>query len=87
MVLIFAKSVLYPLITRELVLHLNTGKNMTIEDTDSLSTFGFLYGTFPTAPSLFFYITRYNSIGDELISSALVFGTLASAPLMMISGK
>ena len=86
MVLIFAKSVLYPLITRELVLHLSSGGNMTVEDTESLSTFGFLYGTFPTAPSLFFYNTRYKAIGDELVSSALVFGTLASAPLMMISG-
>mgnify|MGYP001810418728 CR=1 FL=1 len=56
-------------------------------DTESLSTFGFLYGTFPTAPSLFFYIAQYKFIDSELISAALVIGTLASAPLMMVSGK
>lgn len=96
MVLIFTKSIIYPLITRELVLHLNqnsassSGQSLnqtTLEDIESMSTFGFLYGTFPTAPSLFFYITRFKAIGDDLISSALVFGTLASAPLMMISGN
>ena len=104
--LIFTKSIIFPLITRELVLHLNGyaasgssggggGMNGTMilsaaavsNETEALSTFGFLYGTFPAAPSLFFYIARYKSIGDDLISSALVFGTLASAPLMMISGK
>lgn len=92
MVLIFTKSIIYPLITRELVLHLNEAQQhphqQTPEEVESLSTFGFLYGTFPTAPSLFFYITRFKAIGgDDLISSALVFGTLASAPLMMISGE
>lgn len=91
MVLIFTKSIIYPLITRELVLHLNEAQHeqqQTPEEVESLSTFGFLYGTFPTAPSLFFYITRFKAIGgDDLISSALVFGTLASAPLMMISGE
>lgn len=89
MTLIFTKSVIYPLITRELVLHLNSGSkyNQTEEDVESLSTFGFLYGTFPTAPSLFFYLIRFKAIGDDLISSALVFGTLASAPLMMVSGS
>lgn len=85
MTLIFAKSIVFPLITREFVLHLNVDNNRT--ETESMSTFGFLYGTFPTAPSLFFFITRFKSIDESLISSALVFGTLASAPLMMISGK
>lgn len=88
MVLIFTKSIIYPLITRELVLHLSENyNNQTSDEVESLSTFGFLYGTFPTAPSLFFYITRFKAIGDDLISSALVFGTLVSAPLMMISGR
>jgi hypothetical protein len=32
-------------------------------------------------------MSRYKYIGEDVISSALVFGTLASAPLMMISGK
>lgn len=92
LILIFTKSLVFPLLTREVVLHLGnsqTGLNDSFakNETDSLSSFGFLYGTFPTAPALFFYISRFKSIDDNLISSALVFGTLASAPLMMISGN
>ena len=91
LVLVFSKSLIFPLVTREITLHLeNYMLNQTIEtnQTESLSSFSFLYGTFPAAPSIFFYITRYKHLsGDDIISSALVFGTLASAPLMMISGK
>jgi predicted permease len=86
-ILIFSKSLIYPLLNREIILHLterlgsklsNNGSVLNPNETDSLSTFGFLYGTFPTAPSLFFYIARFKQIGHEdLISSALVFGTLA----------
>jgi hypothetical protein len=85
-ILIFTKSLIYPLINREIILHLSA-KNITMNESESLSSFGFLYGTFPAAPSLFFYISRYKAIDDGLISAALVMGTLASAPLMMISGK
>jgi hypothetical protein len=85
-ILIFTKSLIYPLINREIILHLSAA-NTTANESESLSSFGFLYGTFPAAPSLFFYITRYKAIDDGLISAALVMGTLASAPLMMISGK
>ena len=88
LVLVFAKSLVFPLITREIVLHIHNFYNQTsANETESLSTFSFLYGTFPAAPSLFFYMSRYKYIGEDVISSALVFGTLASAPLMMISGK
>ena len=88
LILIFTKSLIFPLVNREIILHLSsTVSNATQNETESLSTFGFLYGTFPTAPSLFFYIARYKAFDDALISSALVFGTLVSAPLMMISGK
>lgn len=98
LILIFTKGLLFPLLTREIVLHLDNSKgypsNATSaqiavikNETDSLSTFAFLYGTFPTAPALFFYITKYEGVQHDLISAALVFGTLASAPLMMVSGK
>jgi len=52
-----------------------------------ISTFGFLYGTFPSAPSLLAFIIRYKAVEKDMLSSAIVFGTLASAPLMMTSGK
>ena len=98
LILIFTKGLLFPLITREIVLHLENTKNfppnstdaqiaLFKNETDSLSTFGFLYGTFPTAPALFFYISKYQAVQHDLISAAVVFGTLASAPLMMVSGK
>lgn len=98
LILIFTKGLLFPLMTREIVLHLDGSRaypanataqqiNVLKNETDSLSTFAFLYGTFPTAPALFFYITKYEAVQQDLVSAALVFGTLASAPLMMISGK
>ncbi len=94
MVLIFSKSLFFPLITREMVVLLedlkpnpNMTKSMISEQSSDLSTFGFLYGTFPSAPSLLAFIGRYKAVQQDLISSAIVFGTLASAPLMMASGK
>jgi predicted permease len=53
LVLVFAKSLVFPLITREIVLHIHNFYNQTsANETESLSTFSFLYGTFPAAPSV-----------------------------------
>lgn len=90
LILVLTKSLVYPLINREVIIHLNELVNFTQpngSNIDSLSSFGFLYGTFPTAPSLFVFISRYKSLSDSLISAAVVLGTIGSAPLMMISGK
>lgn len=90
LILVLTKSLVYPLINREVIIHLNELVNFTQPNgssIDSLSSFGFLYGTFPTAPSLFVFISKYKSLGDNLVSAAVVLGTIASAPLMMISGK
>lgn len=90
LILVLTKSILYPLINREIVIHLNELMNFTQpnkSNIESLSSFSFLYGTFPTAPSLFVFISRYKSLSDSLISAAVVLGTIGSAPLMMISGK
>ena len=78
LILIITKGLIYPLITREIIVLLKETKDSSpIErnETSALSTFGFLYGTFPTAPSLlvskhshwftdienytFFFITRF----------------------------
>jgi len=67
MVLIFSKGLFFPLITREMVVLLgsfktnpsNMTKSMVLEQNSDLSTFGFLYGTFPSAPSLLAFIGRY----------------------------
>lgn len=46
-----------PFLIRELVSVLDKRNNST--SSDSLSTYGFLYGVFPTAPSVFIYATQY----------------------------
>ncbi|OXU22582.1 hypothetical protein TSAR_001784 [Trichomalopsis sarcophagae] len=83
-ILISIKLLVLPLIIRESVVFLSAGENST--DTSDLSTFGFLYGTIPTAPALFIFTLRYN-IDIDLVASAMVVCTFLSAPLMFISAK
>lgn len=83
-ILIAMKCLVLPLITRELVTTLQAGADAN--ETLDLSNYGFLYGTFPTAPSVFVYATQF-SIDSELIASAMVACTFLSAPLMFISAK
>lgn len=55
-----------PLVTWEVVGALektSSDKNIS----ESMSMFGFLYGTFPTAPSVFLYASHY-SIGQDIVS-------------------
>ena len=42
------------------------GANATISR-DNISTFGFLYGTFPTAPTVFVFASQYN-LAMEIVS-------------------
>lgn len=44
---------------------MNAGSNIT--ETTDLSTFGFLYGTFPAAPGVFVIATQYN-VDIDLVS-------------------
>jgi predicted permease len=83
-ILILIKLIVLPLIIRESVIFLSPGSNDN--DTSDLSTFGFLYGTIPTAPALFIFTLRYN-IDIDLIASAMVVCTFLAAPLMFISAK
>ncbi|CAG0907177.1 unnamed protein product, partial [Cyprideis torosa] len=82
-ILITVKSLGLPLITRELVSAL-AGSNTN--ETSVLSNFGFLYGTIPTAPTVFVFAAQYN-LEVDLIAAAMVIGTFLSAPLMFISAK
>ncbi|CAG5127485.1 unnamed protein product, partial [Candidula unifasciata] len=79
--LITAKNLLLPLITWEVVEWLETGN-----DTTSYSMYAFLYGTFPSAPSVFLYASNYG-IAEDVIATGLVLGTFLSAPLMFVSAK
>ena len=89
-ILVFVKSLVFPIISREFVFHLenlNRNSATSAEDVNSLSTYAFLYGTFPSAPSIYFYITKYSMIADDIISPGLIFGTFISVPFMIISAK
>ncbi|XP_046388292.1 integral membrane protein GPR155 [Ischnura elegans] len=83
-VLIAVKLLALPLVTREVVSILHAGVNAT--DTLDLSTYGFLYGTFPAAPGVFVFSTQY-ALDVDLIASSMVACTFISAPLMFVSAK
>lgn len=83
-ILISVKLLVLPLVIRESIILLNAGDNIT--ETRNLSTYGFLYGTIPTAPALFIFTLRYN-LEIDLIASAMVACTFLSAPLMFVSAK
>lgn len=57
-----------PLVIRQAVNITNAGSNFT--ETTDLSTFGFLYGTFPSAPGVFAVASHYNTEID-LVSNAI----------------
>ena len=67
-ILFWIPSLVLPLITRELVMTLQAGKDAN--ETLELSNYAFLYGTFPSAPSVFVFSTQFN------IDSALVIGLI-----------
>lgn len=73
-----------PLVIRQTINIIHAGSNFN--ETTDLSTFGFLYGTFPSAPGVFVISLRYGTEVD-LIASAMVACTFISAPLMFISAK
>ncbi|XP_059142560.1 integral membrane protein GPR155-like isoform X2 [Physella acuta] len=79
--LITAKTLILPLVTWEVVGWLESGNGST-----SFSMYGFLYGTFPSAPSVFLYASDYG-IAEDVIATGLVLGTFLSAPLMFVSAK
>ncbi|XP_055603082.1 integral membrane protein GPR155 [Uranotaenia lowii] len=83
-ILIIVKLLVLPLVTRQTVNIINAGANFS--ETTDLSTFGFLYGTFPAAPGVFVIASQYNQDVD-LVASSMVASTFISAPLMFISAK
>lgn len=62
---LFIHRLVLPLVIRQTVNITNAGSNFT--ETTDLSTFGFLYGTFPAAPGVFVVATRYN-VDIDLVS-------------------
>jgi len=82
--LVITKSLILPLVTREIISQMNAGGNDN--ETEALSNYGFLYGTIPTAPSVFVYATNY-AIQTDMIASTITASTFMAAPLMFISAK
>lgn len=53
-------SLVMPLVCKDMVDILDVGVNSTNANHTSLSNFAFLYGVFPTAPSVAIYAAHYN---------------------------
>ncbi|XP_033639477.1 integral membrane protein GPR155-like isoform X1 [Asterias rubens] len=81
--LIGCKLIVLPLLTRQVVLVLKPGgtdANMT----DSFATFGFLYSTIPTAPTVYLFASLYQQSMD-VVATSMVLCTFAAAPIMFIT--
>lgn len=60
-----------PLIAREVIEVLEVGRNSTI-DTQCWSMFGFIYGTFPTAPAVVIFAAKYG-LDEETVSKSFFY--------------
>ncbi|RZF48340.1 hypothetical protein LSTR_LSTR010303 [Laodelphax striatellus] len=84
--LVSAKLLAMPVVTREVVstvMHL-AGMNKT--EIADFSTYGFLYGTIPAAPATFVYALMY-SLNADLVASAMVACTFLAVPLLFTSAR
>ncbi|KAK2857454.1 hypothetical protein Q7C36_005373 [Tachysurus vachellii] len=82
-VLLTAKLLLMPLLCKDMLELLDAGNSSSVNHT-SLSDYAFLYGIFPTAPSVAIYASQYN-MQLEVVTSGMVISTLLSAPIMYLS--
>ncbi|XP_035027822.1 integral membrane protein GPR155 isoform X2 [Hippoglossus stenolepis] len=82
--LITAKLLVMPLVCKDMVNILDVGVNSTNANHTSLSNFAFLYGVFPTAPSVAIYAAHYN-MELEVVTSGMVISTFLSAPIIYVS--
>ncbi|XP_073707682.1 lysosomal cholesterol signaling protein [Garra rufa] len=81
--LITAKLLVMPLMCKDMVELLDTGNSSSVNHS-SLSDYAFLYGVFPTAPSVAIYAAQYN-MELEVVTSGMVISTFLSAPIMYVS--
>ncbi|XP_055015676.1 integral membrane protein GPR155 [Boleophthalmus pectinirostris] len=81
--LITAKLLLLPLLCKDMVDLLDSSNTSRLNQS-SLSNFAFLYGGFPTAPSVAIYAVYYNA-EVEVVTSGMVISTFLSAPIMYVS--
>ncbi|CAF4066751.1 unnamed protein product [Rotaria sp. Silwood2] len=81
------KSIIFPLILRQLVFFLVKPNNENLNNTMDYSNLGFLYGTAPTAPSVVFYVPESNLPLQAIASTGLVVSTLLAGPIILVSAK
>ncbi|XP_063069463.1 lysosomal cholesterol signaling protein [Engraulis encrasicolus] len=81
--LITAKLLVMPLLCRDLV-ELLDWDNSSALNHSSLSNYAFLYGVFPTAPSVAIYAAHYG-MELEVVTSGMVISTFLSAPIMYVA--
>uniref|UniRef100_A0A671KL82 Integral membrane protein GPR155-like n=1 Tax=Sinocyclocheilus anshuiensis TaxID=1608454 RepID=A0A671KL82_9TELE len=81
--LITAKLLVMPLLCKDMVELLDAGNSSSVNDS-SLSDYAFLYGVFPTTPSVAIYAAQYN-MELEVVTSGMVISTFLSAPIMYVS--
>merc|ERR1719422_2542855 len=86
LILIFVKILILPIFAREFTSGLLSQNDKNSTKVQQLSDFAFLYGTFPAAPTVFVYASKYNIVPD-VIASAMVVCTLLSAPMMFVSAQ
>ena len=79
--LVTVKSIVTPIVTYMVVERLTTLLDGASDP--ALSNFSLLLGSFPTALGVATYASEYGVVPD-LISAAIVIGTLASAPLLFL---
>jgi predicted permease len=80
-ILIMVKLIVLPLVTREVISILHPGFNAS--ETVDLSTYGFLYGTFPSAPTVFVFASQY-LIDVDLVSDNSAISTVNTRNAMIL---
>ena len=65
-ILIIAKIFILPIFAREYASTLLNPSNQNATENRELSDFAFLYGTFPVAPTVFVYASKYNVVPDVI---------------------
>ncbi|KAM4609030.1 lysosomal cholesterol signaling protein [Polymixia lowei] len=81
--LVTAKLLVMPLICKDMVDLLNNSNTSSLNKS-SLSNYAFIYGVFPTAPSVAIYAAHYN-MELEVVTAGMVISTFLSAPIMYVS--
>ena len=66
LILIVVKILILPIFAREFTSGLLSQNDKNSTKVQQLSDFAFLYGTFPAAPTVFVYASKYNIVPDVI---------------------